>query len=76
MHAHIRMRRVLCQPLSPIAGDVEVTSPILYQNIGEAWPASRLLFSYSPPTDVVHCDVLDRFSSISFLSLPSLLCEH
>ena len=76
MHAHIRMRRVLCQPLSPIAGDGEVTSPILHQNIGEAWSASRLLFSYSPPADVVHCDVLDRFSSISFLSLPSLLCEH
>lgn len=76
MHAHIRMRRVLCQPLSPIAGDVEVTSPILHQNIGEVWSASRLLFAYSPPADVVHCDVLDRFSPISFLSLPSLLCEH
>lgn len=76
MHAHIRMRRVLRQPLSPIADDVEVTSPILHQNIGEAWPASWLLFSYSPPADVVYCDVLDRFSSISFLSLPSLLCEH
>lgn len=76
MHAHIRMRRVVRQQLSPIAGDVEVTLPILHQNIGEAWPASRLLLSYSPPTDVVHCDVLDCFSSISFLSLPSLLCEH
>lgn len=76
MHAHIRMWRVLCQPLLPIADDVEVTLPILHQNIGEAWSASRLLFSYSSPADVVHCDVLDRFSSISFLSLPSLLCEH
>ena len=76
MHAHIRMRRVLRQSLLPIAGDVEVILPILHQNIGEAWPASRLLFSYSPPADVVYCDVLDRFSSISFLSLPSLLCEH
>lgn len=76
MHAHIRMWRVLRQPLSPIAGDVEVILPILHQNIGEAWPASRLLFWYSPPADVVYCDVLDRFSSISFLSLPSLLCEH
>lgn len=76
MHAHIRMRRVLRQPLSPIAGDVEVTSPILHQNIGEVWSASRLLFSYSPPADVVYCDVLDRFSPISFLFLPSLLCEH
>ena len=34
MHAHIRMRRVLRQPLSPIAGDGVVTSPILHQNIG------------------------------------------
>lgn len=76
MHAHIRMRRVLRRPLSLIAGDVEVTSPILHQNIGEVWPASRLLFAYSPPADVVYCDVLDRFSPISFLSLPSLLCEH
>lgn len=76
MHAHIRMWRVLRQQLSPIAGDVEVISPILHQNIGEAWSASRLLFSYSPPADVVYCDVLDRFSSISFFSLPSLLCEH
>lgn len=76
MHAHIRMRRVLRQSLLPIAGDGVVTSPILYQNIGVAWSASRLLFSYSPPADVVHCDVLDRFSPILFLSLPSLLCEH
>lgn len=75
MHAHIRMRRVIRQPLSPIAGDGVVTSPILHQNIGEALSAARLLLSYSPPADFVHCDDSTPFPRFPYLFLPSLLCE-
>ena len=75
MHAHIRMRRVLRQSLPPIAGDGVVTSPILYQNIGVEWSASRLLFSYSLPADVVDCDGSAPFPRFPYLFLPSLLCE-